>query len=61
LTEVQKHVPFFTSQNFVSGNYTGWKATCIGNNSGAAVSMLKQVDKLETFHALCTYISTWKS
>jgi len=24
------------------GNYTGWKATCIGNNSGAAVSMLKQ-------------------
>jgi 20S proteasome alpha/beta subunit len=27
----------------ISGNYTGWKATCIGNNSSAAVSMLKQV------------------
>ena len=25
-----------------SGNYTGWKATCIGNNSSSAVSMLKQ-------------------
>uniref|UniRef100_A0A2I3GCP1 Proteasome subunit alpha type n=1 Tax=Nomascus leucogenys TaxID=61853 RepID=A0A2I3GCP1_NOMLE len=24
------------------GNYGGWKATCIGNNSAAAVSMLKQ-------------------
>jgi hypothetical protein len=28
---------------YFSGNYTGWKATCIGNNSSAAVSMLKQV------------------
>ena len=27
---------------FVSGNYSGWKATCIGNNSSAAVSILKQ-------------------
>ena len=25
-----------------SGNYGGWKATCIGNNWNAAVSMLKQ-------------------
>jgi len=25
-----------------SGNYSGWKATCIGNNSSAAVSILKQ-------------------
>jgi len=25
-----------------SGNYGGWKATCIGNNSQAAMSMLKQ-------------------
>ena len=24
------------------GNYSGWKATCIGNNSSAAVSQLKQ-------------------
>ena len=24
------------------GNYCGWKATCIGNNSSAAVSQLKQ-------------------
>lgn len=29
-------------QSDPSGNYAGWKATCIGNNSGAAVSILKQ-------------------
>lgn len=29
-------------QSDPSGNYGGWTATCIGNNSGAAVSMLKQ-------------------
>ena len=27
---------------FPPGNYGGWKATCIGNNWNAAVSMLKQ-------------------
>ena len=27
---------------FFAGNYSGWKATCIGNNSSAAVSILKQ-------------------
>ena len=27
---------------FCPGNYGGWKATCIGNNWNAAVSMLKQ-------------------
>ena len=26
----------------LAGNYSGWKATCIGNNSSAAVSQLKQ-------------------
>ncbi|XP_033250279.1 proteasome subunit alpha type-4-like, partial [Drosophila miranda] len=29
-------------QSDPSGNYGGWKATCIGNNFGAAISMLKQ-------------------
>jgi len=29
-------------QSDPSGNYGGWKATCIGNNCAAAVSMLKQ-------------------
>merc|ERR1712223_307213 len=29
-------------QSDPSGNYSGWKATCIGNNSSAAVSQLKQ-------------------
>lgn len=33
---VKKYIILF------KGNYTGWKATCIGNNSSAAVSMLKQ-------------------
>ena len=27
---------------YFAGNYSGWKATCIGNNSSAAVSILKQ-------------------
>merc|ERR1712007_185237 len=29
-------------QSDPSGNYGGWKGTCIGNNSAAAISMLKQ-------------------
>lgn len=29
-------------QSDPSGNYGGWKATCIGNNSAVAISMLKQ-------------------
>lgn len=29
-------------QSDPSGNYGGWKATCIGNNSAAAVSIMKQ-------------------
>ncbi|KAK2164853.1 hypothetical protein LSH36_58g16016 [Paralvinella palmiformis] len=37
-----KHYGFQLYQSDPSGNYGGWKATCIGNNSGAAVSMLKQ-------------------
>ena len=37
------HVAFSTFFDlFSSGNYSGWKATCIGNNSSAAVSILKQ-------------------
>jgi len=34
-------------QSDPSGNYSGWKATCIGNNSAAAISMLKQDYKEE--------------
>jgi len=37
-----KHYGFQLYQSDPSGNYGGWKATCIGNNSNAAVSMLKQ-------------------
>ena len=37
------HVAFSTFFDlFSAGNYSGWKATCIGNNSSAAVSILKQ-------------------
>ncbi|KAH7695327.1 proteasome subunit alpha type-4 [Aphelenchoides avenae] len=35
-------------QSDPSGNYTGWKATCIGNNHQAAVSLLKQEYKSPT-------------
>jgi len=33
-------------QSDPSGNYGGWKATCIGNNSQAALSILKQDYKI---------------
>ncbi|ESP00923.1 hypothetical protein LOTGIDRAFT_146935, partial [Lottia gigantea] len=37
-----RHYGFQLYQSDPSGNYGGWKATCIGNNSANAVSMLKQ-------------------
>jgi len=37
-----KHYGFQLYQSDPSGNYGGWKATCIGNNSATAVSILKQ-------------------
>uniref|UniRef100_A0A1B6DW66 Proteasome subunit alpha type n=1 Tax=Clastoptera arizonana TaxID=38151 RepID=A0A1B6DW66_9HEMI len=37
-----KHYGYQLYQSDPSGNYGGWKATCIGNNSSAAVSSLKQ-------------------
>jgi len=37
-----KHYGFQLYQSDPSGNYGGWKATCIGGNSNAAISMLKQ-------------------
>ncbi|KAK7080445.1 Proteasome subunit alpha type-4 [Halocaridina rubra] len=42
-------------QSDPSGNYSGWKATCIGNSSAAAVSILKQEYKegeTDLHHAL---------
>lgn len=36
------HYGFQLYQSDPSGNYGGWRATCIGNNHQAAVSMLKQ-------------------
>lgn len=35
------HYGYQLYQSDPSGNYSGWKATCIGHNSGAAVSSLK--------------------
>ncbi|CAO1422463.1 unnamed protein product [Diamesa hyperborea] len=37
-----KHYGYQLYQSDPSGNYSGWKATCIGNNAAAAVSVLKQ-------------------
>ncbi|VDD94008.1 unnamed protein product [Enterobius vermicularis] len=37
-----EHFGYQLYQSDPSGNYTGWKATCIGNNHQAAVSLLKQ-------------------
>ena len=35
-------IQFLKKFRLFLGNYSGWKATCIGNNSSAAVSILKQ-------------------
>jgi len=43
-----QHYGFQLYQSDPSGNYTGWKATCIGNNHQAAVSLLKQEYKTPT-------------
>ncbi|CAK9291355.1 unnamed protein product [Gordionus sp. m RMFG-2023] len=37
-----KHYGYQLYQSDPSGNYSGWKATCTGNNSAAAMSILKQ-------------------
>jgi hypothetical protein len=36
------HYQFQLYQSDPSGNYSGWKATCIGANNGTAQSLLKQ-------------------
>ena len=36
------HYEFQLYHSDPSGNYSGWKATCIGANSGTAQSLLKQ-------------------
>lgn len=41
-----QHHGFQLYQSDPSGNYTGWKATCIGNNHQSAISLLKQEYKM---------------
>ena len=43
-----RHFGFQLYQSDPSGNYTGWKATCIGANHSAAVALLKQEYKSPT-------------
>lgn len=43
-----RHYGYQLYQSDPSGNYTGWKATCIGNNHSAAVALLKQEYKSPT-------------
>merc|ERR1712137_669478 len=45
-----KHYGFQLYQSDPSGNYGGWKATCIGNNSANAISLLKQEYKDENLN-----------
>jgi len=47
-------------QSDPSGNYSGWKATCIGNSSSAAVSLLKQEydEKMTIKEALLLAVKT---
>ncbi|KAH9942353.1 N-terminal nucleophile aminohydrolase [Epithele typhae] len=39
---VRPHYEFQLYHSDPSGNYSGWKATCIGANNGTATSLLKQ-------------------
>ena len=39
-----------------SGNYNGWKATCIGANEKAATSLLKQEYKASAPPRVCTAV-----
>ena len=41
-----KQYGFQLYQSDPSGNYGGWKATCIGNNNQTAISILKQEYKI---------------
>lgn len=41
-----KHFGYQLYQSDPSGNYGGWKATCIGNNNQTAISILKQEYKI---------------
>lgn len=41
------HYEFQLYHSDPSGNYSGWKATCIGANNGTAQSLLKQEYKDE--------------
>lgn len=41
------HYEFQLYHSDPSGNYSGWKATCIGANNGTATSLLKQEYKEE--------------
>merc|ERR1712238_73207 len=45
-----KQYGFQLYQSDPSGNYGGWKATCIGNNSANAISLLKQEYKDENIN-----------
>lgn len=42
-----KHFGYQLYQSDPSGNYGGWKATCIGNNNQTAISILKQEYKID--------------
>jgi len=39
-----KHHGFQLYQSDPSGNYGGWKATCIGNNSAVSLALLSAFD-----------------
>ena len=41
-----KHYGYQLYQSDPSGNYGGWKATCVGRNSQTAISILKQEYKI---------------
>lgn len=41
-----KHYGYQLYQSDPSGNYGGWKATCVGHNSQTAISILKQEYKI---------------
>jgi len=44
-----KHYGYQLYQSDPSGNYSGWKATCIGNNSAVSLQTFKWTSKFKVY------------
>lgn len=50
------HYGFQLYQSDPSGNYCGWKATCIGTNSAVCFTIFKRIILFYLIHLNCTLL-----